>query len=298
MSSMTAAALLLAWGVPGGAQEWSDEALQSVRKLRVAPGLKAELFAAEPQFVNPVCFSIDEKGRFFVAETHRRHSSVFEVWDRRDWLDGDLASRRVEDREALYRKHLGASADQLSAHSERIRILEDLGGKGRADFAATFAEGFNALADGLGSSVLARGDEVWYTCAPNLWHLRVGADGKSSARKVLHYGFGVHMGSGAHDLHGLSFGPDGKIYFSMGDRGFHVTAGGRTFDSPCCAAIRTARTWRSSRRGSGIPSSSASTPWGISGPATTTATRATRRAGSGSSRAATAAGASATSARF
>jgi quinoprotein glucose dehydrogenase len=232
MRSSTTAVLFLTLALPSGAQEFSDEALQSVRKLRVAPGLKVELFAAEPQFVNPVCFSIDEKGRFFVAETHRRHSSVFEVWDRREWLDDDLAARTVEDRVALYRKRLGPAADKLAVHSERIRILEDLGGKGHADYSATFAEGFNALADGLGSGILARGNEVWFTCAPNLWHLTVGPDGKASARKVLHYGFGVHMGSGAHDLHGLCFGPDGRIYFSMGDRGFHVTADGRTFDSP------------------------------------------------------------------
>jgi sugar lactone lactonase YvrE len=54
------------------AQDWSDEAAQSVKKLRVPAGLKVELFAAEPQFVNPVALSIDDKGRVYVAETHRR----------------------------------------------------------------------------------------------------------------------------------------------------------------------------------------------------------------------------------
>jgi len=155
--------LLLLLAANGDPQEYSDEARESVRKLRVPAGLKVELFAAEPQFVNPVAMSFDEKGRVYVAETHRRHSSVLEVWDRRDWLDGDLAARTVEDRVALYRKKLGAAADKLAADSERVRVLQDLGGKGHADFADTFAAGFNDLADGLGSSVLARGNEVWYT---------------------------------------------------------------------------------------------------------------------------------------
>lgn len=221
-----------------GAQEGTEGPEVALRKLKVAPGLQVELFASDPMFVNPVAISIDEKGRVYVAETHRRFTSVYEVDGHPDWLEEDLAARTVGDRVAIYRRHLGDKAGLLAIESERIRRLEDRSGTGRADHAVTFAEGFNSLSEGLGSSLVARGDEVWYTCVPNLWRLRdAKGTGEDAERQLLHTGYGVHIGSGAHDLHGLTFGPDGKIYFSIGDRGLHVESGGKIFDCPDAGAV-------------------------------------------------------------
>ena len=38
-------------------------------------------------------------------------------------------------------------------------------------------------------------------------------------------------------MHGLRFGPDGKIYFSSGDRGFHIQTEGRTVSCPDTGAV-------------------------------------------------------------
>src|SRR4051812_3307368 len=47
----------------------SDEGETAIKKFKLDRDLKCELFAAEPMVANIVSFSIDEKGRFFVAET-------------------------------------------------------------------------------------------------------------------------------------------------------------------------------------------------------------------------------------
>ncbi len=202
----------------------SDEARLAMRSFRVPPGLAVELFAAEPLLANPVAFCIDEKGVFYVAETFRHGAGVTDTRGHMNWLDDDLASRTVADRVAMYRKYLGTSFERLDHEHERVRRIVDRDGDGRADAATVFADGFNDPAAGIGAGLLARKDDVWYACIPWLWKLRdTNGDGRADRRVLLHEGYGVHVGFLGHDLHGLRFGPDGKLYFSIGDRGFNVT---------------------------------------------------------------------------
>jgi len=140
-----------------------------------------------------------------------------------DWVEEDLACQTVEDRLALLKRKYGDRFGELTNFSDKIVRVEDRDGDGLADQSTVFAEGFNTPLDGIGSGVLARGDSVWFANIPNLWLLRATNNaGPANFRKSLHYGYGVRVAYMGHDLHGLRLGPDGKIYFSIGDRGLNV----------------------------------------------------------------------------
>ncbi len=216
----------------------SREGLDAIKRMRAPPGLRIDLWAAEPMLANPVIFCIDHKNRFYVAETFRLHAGVTDIRGHVDWLDDDLACRTVEDRIAMLKRKLGKDVVKYGLEQERIRLIEDTKGAGVADRSVVFADGFNRIEDGIAAGLLARGSEVWYACLPDLWLLRdTKGTGKADERKKLHSGYGVHVGYLGHDLHGLVMGPDGKIYFSIGDRGLNVKTGGKALLSPDTGAV-------------------------------------------------------------
>src|ERR1051325_1266869 len=201
----------------------SGEGELAIKKFQVSPGLKIDLWAAEPMLANPVAFNFDEHGRAYVCETFRLHAGVDDIRGIMDWLDEELASRTVDDRLAEMKRHLGERFARYSEYSERLSRIEDRDGDGKADHATVFADGFNTPLDGIAAGVLARQDTVWYANIPNLWMLRdTNGDGVADSRRSLLYGLGVRVGFLGHDAHGVHFGPDGMIYFSIGDRGSNV----------------------------------------------------------------------------
>lgn len=214
--------------------EASDEGARAIKRFKVPAGFEVTLFAAEPMLANPVAFCIDEHGRFYTSETYRYRSSALDIRHYMAWLEDDLASRTIQDREAMVRRHLGDDAELLAIETEVVRLIEDTDQDGKADRSTIFADGFNSILDGIASGVLARNGKVYFANIPNLWLLEdTDGDNRADKREALSTGYGVHFSLTGHDLHGLIFGPDGKLYFSVGDRGSHLkTDDGRVLDYP------------------------------------------------------------------
>src|SRR5689334_12007817 len=101
----------------------NSPAAQELKRLQPAPGLRLELFAQEPFVQNPVAFSIDTHGRFFIAETHRWSSSVFDITSNTPWLLDDLSCRTVNDRAIFLARTFATNATFLTNQSELIRLV-------------------------------------------------------------------------------------------------------------------------------------------------------------------------------
>jgi quinoprotein glucose dehydrogenase len=204
----------------------SDEAEKALGKFKRDPSLKVEVWAAEPYLAQPVAIALDEKGNCYVAETFRHSRGVTDNRGHMNWLDEELACRTVEDRVAMFKKDSKEKFTQTyEKEKDRIRFLQDTKGLGKADRSTIFADDFGKAEDGLGAGLLARDGEVFFTCVPSLWKLKdTKKTGTADVKESLSRGYGVHVAFIGHDLHGLRMGPDGRLYFSMGDRGFNVTS--------------------------------------------------------------------------
>lgn len=204
----------------------SDEGQRAIASFQMPEGLDIKLWAAEPMLAQPVCISNDEHGRIYVGETYRIHHGVDDDRMHMEWLDTDMASHTVADRLALMKQFIGKNLPEYNKYDDRVRLIEDRSGSGKADFACTFADGFNGVLQGIGAGLLARHGSVYYACIPDLWLLRdMHGTGHADVRKSLSYGYGVRVSFLGHDLHGLRMGPDGKLYYSLGDRAFYVKTG-------------------------------------------------------------------------
>ncbi|MBX3179602.1 MAG: HEAT repeat domain-containing protein [Candidatus Hydrogenedentes bacterium] len=219
----------------------SDEGQRAIAAFTAAPGFEIELFAAEPQLANPVAFYVDYQGNFYVAETYRHHKGVGDMRGHREWLVDDLASRTVEDRLVAMKKNLGADFANWVGEHDRIKVLGDADGDGKADWDKVYADGFKDALAGIGAGVLLDRGNLYYTCIPELWRLRDNdGDHVADEREVLSTGYGVHINFLGHDLHGLRKGPDGRLYFSIGDRGVNTPMpdGSRLEDQDTGAVFR------------------------------------------------------------
>ena len=168
---------------PGGGKSGGMEAEESAASLKVADGLEAKVFAAEPQLLSPSNIDIDADGRVWVAEI------------------------------VNYRGHNGKRPE-----GDRILILEDTDNDGKADQSKVFYQGRDIDSP---HGVCVIGDKVIVSANGKvLVFTDADGDDKPDSKEVLFQG--IDGAQHDHGIHAFVFGPDGKLYFNMGNAGRHI----------------------------------------------------------------------------
>jgi quinoprotein glucose dehydrogenase len=217
-------------------KDTKDAAAKNFTKAKLPEGFTGDIWASEPLLANPVAFCFDGKGRMFVSETHRYRTSVLDIRHYYWMVEDDLASRNQDDWMKSIKKNFPKDWQNLEKESELVRLVQDSNGDGKADQSSVYADGFNSALDGIASGVLWHNDALYFTNIPALWKM-TGAD-KAEKKEELHRGYGVRFSYTGHDFHGLIAGPDGRLYFSIGDRGSSIkTKEGTTIELPDEGAV-------------------------------------------------------------
>lgn len=158
----------------------------SVERTHLAPDLRMELFAAEPDIAKPISMAWDERGRLWVCET-------------RDYPHGVKANGEGND---------------------SIKICEDTDGDGKADKFTVFADRLN-----LPTSLVFANGGVIVSQPPRFLFLKdTDGDGKADIRQTLLEGWGI--GDTHAQANSLHYGYDNWLYGCVGYSGFKGTVGG------------------------------------------------------------------------
>jgi quinoprotein glucose dehydrogenase len=226
----------------------ADKALLST--IKYPEGMTATVFAREPNVQDPTAISIDEQNRVYIAETHRFARGVADNRRNGHWTADDYALTSTAGRLEMYKKYADKKPlSYFTKYSEKIRVIEDRDGDGKADFGQIYAEGFNDPLDGTAAGVMALDGKVYFACIPHVWMLEdTNGDLVADKRESLQEGYGISVSLSGHDLNGFALGPDNRIYFTVGDRGYNLkTKDGRHLYSQYEGAA-----FRMERDGSGL----------------------------------------------
>ncbi|CAM4257787.1 HEAT repeat domain-containing protein [Zobellia nedashkovskayae] len=209
---------------------------------KVAGGLELTLWASDSLAPDPIAMQIDDKGKVYLTRTNRQKNSEFDIRGHQDWMTSSISLQSVEDRrEFLHETFAPEKSEEnewlpdlnedgshdwkdLTVEKDEIWMLEDSNNNGIADKSTRILEDFNDEITDVAGALLVRENDVFVGVGPDMWRMTdTNYDLILDEKMSIAHGFAVHIGFAAHGMSGAIEGPDGKIYWGIGDIGANLT---------------------------------------------------------------------------
>lgn len=200
-----------------------------------------DLWAADTIVKDPIAISIDKYGAIYYTQANRLSNSEFDIRGHKDWMTASISFETPEDRRAFLKKTFSETNVQgekhlvdlnedgvldwrdLTVEKEQVWIVKDGNQNGFAEQSQLFIEGFHEEISDLANGVEVDNGDVFLSVGPDLWRINdTDKDGFADKKESISHGWAVHIGFGAHGMSGTTIGPDGRIWWGIGDIGMNV----------------------------------------------------------------------------
>ena len=215
--------------------------IRAEASVEVADGLDLSVWATDSLVSDPIAISVAPDGRIFYTSATRQSNSEFDVRGHRNWITASISFQTVEDRRAFLRKTFEADNEEsmkslkdlnedgvrdwrdLTVEKEQVWFLTDKSGDGVADESQLYLEDFHEEITDVANGVEFHYGEVYISVGPDLWRTKDN-DGDKIADEVtsISHGYAVHFGFSGHGMSGVTVGPDGRVWWGIGDIGMNV----------------------------------------------------------------------------
>ena len=206
----------------------------------LAEGLKLEVWGVDSLVKDPIAIHVADDGSIYYSRSPRRNNAEFDIRGHQDWEIRSIALQTIEDKSNFLRTELSpersaqnewladlngdGSHDWKDMLEERNEVfqLKDTDGDGMADWGQKQVYDFHEDVTDVAGGVMKTEDALYVAAGPDMWRLMdTNGDGLMDEKKSLSHGYGIHIGFGAHGMSGVEMGPDGRIYWGIGDIGFN-----------------------------------------------------------------------------
>ncbi|WP_026945656.1 HEAT repeat domain-containing protein [Algoriphagus marincola] len=213
-------------------------------KTQVSPnlkeGLKLDVWAVDSLIFDPISIHITDDGSLYYTRTNRQKNSEFDIRGHQDWEIRSISLQNIEDKRKFLHEELSPERSEINSwledlngdgshdwrdmtvEKEQIFRVDDTDQDGYADHYQMIVEDFNDEVTDVAGAVMKGEEALFVGVGPDMWRMvDTNGDGIMDEKESISHGYGIHIGFGAHGMSGLEMGPDGRVYWGIGDIGFN-----------------------------------------------------------------------------